>query len=126
MSALSAAAARVAAQYQASGVAFPRLSVGEFTQRQCARFADRVAIEVLETGETLTYAALWLRVDQAADVLAARGIGAGDRVAIQMPNGWEYPVLWLALAQIGAVHVPVNTRYSPGKSPMCWPTAVRG
>lgn len=113
MSSLSDDAARVAARYQAAGAAFPRLSVAAFTRQQCALHADRVAIEVLETGETLTYAALWSRVDLAADALCARGIGAWDRVAIQMPNGWEYPVLWLALAQIGAVHVPVNTRYSP-------------
>lgn len=105
--------ARIAAHYAAEGSAFPRMSVAEFTSRQCARFAERIAIEVVETQETLTYADLWSRVTLAADALSARGLHAGDRVAIQMPNGWEYPVLWLALAQIGAVHVPVNTRYSP-------------
>jgi len=104
--------ARVAARYRDAGMAFPRLSVAAFTRERCAHHADRTAVEVIETGETLTYAALWSRIDKAADALCAWGIEAGDRVAIQMPNGWEYPVLWLALAQIGAVHVPVNTRYS--------------
>ena len=109
----SQSVAAIAARYAAAGAGFPRLSVAEFTARQCALYAARVAIEVLETQETLTYADLWSRITLAADAFSARGVGAGDRVAIQMANGWEYPVLWLALAQIGAVHVPVNTRYSP-------------
>ena len=113
MNGLSQEVAAIAARYKAAGAGFPRLSVAEFTARQCAQFADRIAIEVLETQETLTYADLWSRITHAADALSARGLRAGDRVAIQMANGWEYPVLWLALAQIGAVHVPVNTRYSP-------------
>ncbi|WP_208539285.1 class I adenylate-forming enzyme family protein [Algihabitans albus] len=99
-------------RFQAAGSAFPQISVADFAAAQCARFSERTAIEVIETGEMLSYAALWQLVSAAAGALAAHGVAPGDRVAIQMPNGWEYPVLWLALAQIGAVHVPINTRYT--------------
>lgn len=103
---------RIAAEWQAAGHDFPVMSVAAFTRAQCTDFADRTAIHVIETGETLSYAALWTRIGQVAGGLSALGIKPRDRVAIQMHNGWEYPVLWLALAQIGAAHVPVNTRYS--------------
>ena len=95
-----------------AGNSFPRLSVPEFVAAQCVAFADRTAIEVIETGETLSYAALHKHILSAAATFASQGIEKGDRVALQLRNGWEYPVLWLALAQIGAVHVPINTRYT--------------
>ncbi len=96
-----------------AGEAFPYMTVPEFVQAQCARHAERIAIEVIESGVTLTYADLHKRILATAVVLAADGVGPGDRVALQLRNGWEYPVIWLALAQLGAVHVPVNTRYTP-------------
>ncbi len=30
-----------------------------------------------------------------------------------LPNRIDYPLMWFALAKLGAVHVPVNTRYTP-------------
>lgn len=105
-------AALWAQTFQQIGESFPRMTVAAFAVEQCNSFADRPAIEVVETGETLTYAALWERVLIAAHSLHQHGVHVGDRVAIQMQNGWHYPVLWLALARLGAVHVPVNTRYT--------------
>jgi len=101
----------IVARYKDAGRRFPRLSVAEFSTIQCKCHADALAIEVVETQDKLTYPELWTRICRVADALDAHGVGPGDRVAIQIPNGWEYLVFWLALAQIGAVHVPVNTRY---------------
>ena len=50
-------------------------------------------------------------VEQAARVLAGRGIGKGDRLAVMAPNGDGYVVLFLALARIGAILVPVNPEF---------------
>ena len=46
-----------------------------------------------------------------AQVLVRRGIRKGDRVALMIPNGIEFPTCWMALAKIGAVMVPLNTQY---------------
>jgi propionyl-CoA synthetase len=51
-----------------------------------------------------TYAELLDRVARVAGALAARGVGAGDRVIIYMPMVPEAAVAMLACARIGAVH----------------------
>ncbi len=43
--------------------------------------------------------------------LAALGIGAGDRVALWLPNCPAYVALYFAIARLGAVAVAVNTRF---------------
>ncbi len=43
--------------------------------------------------------------------MQALGIGKGDPVAILMPNGEQWLTLFYAAALIGAVTVPVNTRF---------------
>ncbi|WP_431269051.1 AMP-binding protein [Dankookia sp. P2] len=54
--------------------------------------------------ETLTYAALLGRVSKLAGALAARGVGAGDRVVLYMPMVSEAAIGMLACARLGAVH----------------------
>ncbi len=58
----------------------------------------------------LTYADLNRRVAGMAAGLAAAGIGPGNRVAALLPNRVEYAVLVHALARVGAILVPLNTR----------------
>ena len=43
--------------------------------------------------------------------LAELGVGAGDRVAIWLPNVPAWPVLFFACARLGAIAVAVNTRF---------------
>ena len=43
------------------------------------------------------------------------GIGHGDRVAIWMASHAEWAYLYYGLAKIGAVMVPLNTRYKPAE-----------
>ena len=54
--------------------------------------------------EKLTYGDMFDRVQRFANVLKARGIGKGDRVAIYMPMVPEASVAMLACARIGAIH----------------------
>ncbi len=44
-----------------------------------------------------------------AGALAARGLGAGDHVALLAENRAEWPVVQMACAALGAVFVPLNT-----------------
>ena len=58
-----------------------------------------------------TFAAVDREVDDVARGLHVCGIGRGDAVAVWMPNVPEFVVAALACARLGAVVVPVNTRY---------------
>ncbi len=73
-----------------------------------AGHGDRLAIihdsPVTGTVARVTYAELQDRVARLAGVLAARGIGAGDRVILYMPMVPEAIEAMLACARIGAIH----------------------
>ena len=61
-------------------------------------------------GGTWTYAELGERVEARVARLAERGAGPGDRVAILALNGLEFLEETFAVAWLGAVLVPINTR----------------
>ncbi len=73
-----------------------------------ARWGDAPA--VLEHGETWSFADLWARSRATASALLARGVGAGDRVAIWAPNSREWIVVAIAVMSCGAAVVTLNTR----------------
>jgi crotonobetaine/carnitine-CoA ligase len=52
-----------------------------------------------------------LRAEAAARVLAARGIGKGDRVGVMARNCDGHVVMLFALARLGAIMVPVNPEF---------------
>src|SRR5687768_5015350 len=72
--------------------------------------AGAVALEEIATGATLTYAELDRRASRAAAMLAARGVKAGQRVAILCRNRSAFFELLFGCARIGAVLVPLNWR----------------
>jgi len=51
--------------------------------------------------------------------LAARGIGGGDRVGVWLPNWPEWVFARHALGILGAVMVPINTRYKTDELRYC-------
>lgn len=61
------------------------------------------------TGETISYRQLDARSREIASGLARAGIGRGDRVAALLFNVPEFLYTWFALADLGAVFVPLNT-----------------
>jgi long-chain acyl-CoA synthetase len=58
--------------------------------------------------ETRSFAQYDERTSRLAHALAARGVGAGDRVAIMLPNGFEFFEVWGAAAKLDASVVLVN------------------
>ncbi|GAA3546854.1 AMP-binding protein [Nocardioides daeguensis] len=73
---------------------------------------DRVAVVAADEDgvmEHVTYADLWARVRRFAAGMAARGIGAGDRVGLCLPMGVAAVVASHACALLGAVQVPLFT-----------------
>ncbi|MBI4421431.1 MAG: AMP-binding protein [Gemmatimonadetes bacterium] len=58
--------------------------------------------------EVITFGALERAVNRLAGGLARAGIASGNHVAVLLPNHPDHIVTILALARLGAVHVPVN------------------
>jgi acyl-CoA synthetase (AMP-forming)/AMP-acid ligase II len=85
----------------------PWRSVGDLVRAAALRFGDRDALRF--GSDRLSFAELEAATDSVAGAFAAKGVMAGDRVALMLPNGLDFPVCWLALLKLGAVAVPVNT-----------------
>nr|WP_064569877.1 acyl-CoA synthetase [Gordonia sp. LAM0048] len=81
-------------------------SVGDVLRRTALRVPDKTAL--ITADRTFTYADFDDAVNRTANALAARGIGAGERVAILSHNSWEVCILTYALARLGALMVPIN------------------
>ena len=73
------------------------------------RFADSEA--VVDGDLRLTYAELGSRAERAARAFLAAGVEPGDRVALWAPNGQLWIEAVLGLVSVGAVLVPLSTRY---------------
>lgn len=68
--------------------------------------------EVLVCGDRrLTYRSLDNRANRLANALAAKGIGPGDTVGLQLTNGTEYVEGMLACFKLKAIPVNINYRY---------------
>lgn len=87
-------------------------SVIALLESAAAATPDALALHFIEGGERFSYARLLDRVRRLADGLSALGVGRGSHVGVMLANVPEMPVTWLALARLGAVMVPVNTRYT--------------
>ncbi|HET9731145.1 MAG TPA: FadD3 family acyl-CoA ligase [Acidimicrobiales bacterium] len=66
---------------------------------------------VVDGTRRYTYSDLAALVRRASGALVGAGVSAGDTVAIWAPNSAEWIVTQLALARVGAVLVPLNTRF---------------
>ncbi|MFF1422359.1 amino acid adenylation domain-containing protein [Streptomyces sp. NPDC058280] len=75
-------------------------------ERQVRRTPDSVAL-VCEDRE-LTYAELNAAANRLARLLAARGVGAEDVVAVAMPRSPELVVSLLAVMKAGAAYLPLD------------------
>ena len=86
------------------------------------------AIAVIEGDDHLFYADLHAQAGSLAAVLAAGGVGAGDRVAVMLANGIDAVRAILAILRLGAVLVPISTRSRPAELDQlcadCAPAAI--
>lgn len=78
-----------------------------------AERADQPALDVEVDGTpgTLTFGDIDARSNRLAAELEARGVAAGDRLAIFLPNGVAFIDTFLACLKLGAIAVPVNILY---------------
>jgi len=68
--------------------------------------------EVIYDGNRrMTYHDLDVESDALAASLSQMGINKGDRIAVSLPNWHEFIVIAFAIAKIGAILIPFNTRF---------------
>lgn len=67
---------------------------------------------VVQSDRSLTFLELDVRVRRIAAALRRRGLQGGERLALLMPNGVDYIELVYACSLLGAIAVPINTRYA--------------
>lgn len=91
-------------------IELPTESLVDMCERSCREAGEKVATEFF--GATMTYAQLGDQVARAAEGLRALGVGAGDRVAILLPNCPQHLVAFYAVLRLGAIvceHNPLST-----------------
>ena len=86
-------------------------TIGANLTRIAAAHPEVEALVDVASGVRYTYAEFDTETDVVARALMARGIAAGDRVALWAPNRAEWAVTQYATAKIGAILVNVNPAY---------------
>jgi fatty-acyl-CoA synthase len=88
---------------------YEKQTMGLLPERAAQRWGGREALAF--QGKRWSFAELHARVDAVAKGLLALGIAPGDKVALWMVNRPEWIDAMFAIMKIGAVLVPVNTRF---------------
>jgi len=94
-----------------------RTSVGALFRDRARACREHTAL--VDGERRLTYGALDARSDRLARVLAARGLGRGDRVALLARNCLEYVEVELACAKLGAITAALNWRLAERELAHC-------
>jgi fatty-acyl-CoA synthase len=84
-------------------------TLAQIVARRAHEHPERLAV-VAANGRNITYGQLEARAAAMAAALSELGIGAGDRIAVNMPNCPEWTIALVASAKLGAVVVPVSPR----------------
>lgn len=95
-------------------VTVPDWPLTDALDRAAGEHPERVALDFF--GATTTYRELADAVGRAAGALASRGVQAGDRVAIALPNSPSHAVAFWAVLRLGAVVVELNPTLGASES----------
>jgi acyl-CoA synthetase (AMP-forming)/AMP-acid ligase II len=98
----------IASRPPALAIDYPHLPA--LVDEAAARYGDRPLWKSIDDGYTMSFAAFRQETLQCAHALAKLGVTRGAHVAVMLPNTPAYVVTWMALARLGAVMAPVNTR----------------
>jgi len=66
---------------------------------------------VIQGGSTLTWTQIAARAAALAERLRAAGLGPGHVIGVHLPNSWPFLVAHLAIAEVGAVMLPLHVPY---------------
>src|SRR6516225_561806 len=90
---------------------WPDRTINEYLDACLAECPDKLALTAVrvEAGDVrrFTYRAIATLADRIAVGLFRLGVGRNDVVAMQLPNWWQFSLLYLACSRIGAVLNPL-------------------
>ena len=89
--------------------AYAKARIGDLADDAARRFPDREALVFRD--RRWSFAEQAAEIDRAAKALIALGVEAGEHVALWLNNSDDWIFISFALAKIGAVQVPINTRF---------------
>ncbi len=89
------------------------MTLDRIVRRNALRFPAKTALRT-DTG-SISWLELDRRVDRVAHALRARGLVAGDRVALLLGNCAEMVELYFGIARAGLIAVPLNGRLTNGE-----------
>ena len=87
------------------------ISIGDVVRYHGQQTPDTVAFTY--EGDEMTYARLDEGSNRAAQALASKGVGKGDRISYMGKNSHLYFEILVGAAKLGAVMTPVNWRLAP-------------
>jgi 2-furoate---CoA ligase len=93
------------------------MDLGTVMRWTAERFPERPAVR--GPGRHLSYREWDARTNRLARAMAAAGVRPGDRVAFALTGGEPLASLHLAAQKLGAVSVPLSTRFGPEELRYC-------
>ena len=85
------------------------MNIANIIELQASRAADKNAVVFGE--EPYSYSFMNAQANRVANALASMGVKKGDRVAIWLPNCFEFLTSFYGVLKIGAVALPMNILY---------------
>ena len=86
-------------------------SIVEYIDEVCKKYGSKKAFSSM--GVTLSYKELDKKSTQFGAYLLSRGLVAGDRIALMMPNILQYPIALFGALKAGLIVVNTNPLYTP-------------
>lgn len=91
---------------------YETITIGQLISMRARTHHSTTALDIFERGERATYSEMDLASNRYAHALRSLGVRKCDRIAVMLPNRIEFPILWFAVAKLGAVMVPIDIRYT--------------
>ncbi|UWU83130.1 acyl--CoA ligase [Bradyrhizobium yuanmingense] len=91
---------------------YETITVVELVSMRARTHGSTTAIDVFDRGERATYSEIDRLSNKYAHALRVFGVRKFDRIGVMLPNCIAFPILWFAIAKLGAVMVPINMRYT--------------
>ncbi|MBN2685831.1 MAG: AMP-binding protein [Pontiellaceae bacterium] len=88
------------------------MTIKDCLNRAAEEYPEQIALRFKQRGgwQTITYKTLRERAWHVSEMLAQKGVGAGDRVALCLENAPEWFEIYYGIVALGAVAVPVDAK----------------
>lgn len=103
---------RIAARHDAAERTPLPPNLGTLLDEAVTRHGDALLWVPVDGGEGFTYRRFGAAVMRCVAALHRLGVRRGTHVGVMLPSVPALGITWMALAKLGAVMVPINTRYT--------------